>query len=310
MENQKTSRSWKWANLIVSALFALLIWLPLCDSIFGLDPTPEHQGARKSPQPELHLTRTSINQFPEKFESFYNTQFGFRNTLITLQNLLKVYVLHAYISGDVVIGKDGWLFLDQNQSLEGYRGTLPLFTTAELDRWHRLFQSRHDRLAEQGIRFLVVFAPNKNTIYPEYMPDGLNRIDGQRRLDQMVAYLEEHAEYDFIDLRQPLIAGKDIEPTFYKTDTHWNQFGSFIAYKEIMEKVKPWFPAISPFCLEDLRRQIKPSFNTGLPRMLGLEGALSEDAVLYNPLKVRSTSTENSEIISSFDYGVCPAPRT
>ena len=60
----------------------------------------------------------------------------------------------------------------------------------ELEKWQHVFENRRDWLAARGIPYLIVFAPNKSTIYPEHMPSAYNPVHTQSRLDQLMAHLK------------------------------------------------------------------------------------------------------------------------
>jgi hypothetical protein len=127
-----------------------------------------------------------------------------------------------------------------------YRASRP-FSPRQLAAWAEMFRRRHDWLAERGIRYLVVIPPNKETIYPEFMPRFATRVGGPSRLDQLLAYLgKHHRDVSVIDLREPLLRAKEHEPLYYRTDTHWNSRAGYLAYARIMEALSAWFPTLEP----------------------------------------------------------------
>src|SRR5690606_26345033 len=106
--------------------------------------------------------------------------------------------------------------------VEDYRCTDP-FTREELDGWRRVLEERRDWLAARGIRYTLVFAPNAQTIYGEYLPQSMNRVRDESRLDQLIKHMRGPYGVEIIDLRAPLIAAKSQMRTYHRTDTHWNQ---------------------------------------------------------------------------------------
>ena len=81
-----------------------------------------------------------------------------------------------------------------------------MLSTAKLEEWRILFEERRVWLKERGIRYLVVFAPDKTSIYPEQLPDAYRPRSPISRLDQLVDHLEEHSDLAFVDLREALVA--------------------------------------------------------------------------------------------------------
>jgi len=308
MFNRFIKRSWRWVNIILSCLFIIMICLPLADTVFDLDPTGSKKAPEETPIPEFKFTFEGIKNFPEKYESYFGKTFGFRRTLIKWYNLAKLRILHSQESGDVIIGEEGWLYYKGDHSLDYYRGVLPPYTKRELKLWGRLFQSRQDWLTEHGIRYLVVFAPNKNTIYPEYMPSGLNKVREESRLDQLVEYLGKNTSVEFLDLREILKIGKKYGATYFKTDTHWSLLGRYIAYRAIMEQVGKMIPLIIP-PLGKKEIKIKELTIPGgdLAVMLGLRDSISEEILHISSRKLYQVKKyDNSDIFGSVNWGATP----
>ena len=94
-----------------------------------------------------------------------------------------------------------------------------------------------------GIPYLFVVAPSKHDVYPEFMPDRLNRVRDDSRLDQLMAYIEAFfpaPPVDILDLRPTLAeARKSGVRLFHKTDTHWNDRGAWAAYRKAIIASRP-----------------------------------------------------------------------
>ena len=67
------------------------------------------------------------------------------------------------------------------------------------------------------------------------MPDEIPVIGETSRLDQLLAYLSAHdSPTKILDLRPVLLENKkNGQQLYYKTDTHWNEYGVLLAYQEI-----------------------------------------------------------------------------
>jgi hypothetical protein len=100
-----------------------------------------------------------------------------------------------------------------------------------------MVEAKRDWLAAHGIPYIFVIPPNKQTIYPEHMPENFLQARGRTRLDQLMAFMQAHSDVTILDLRQPLIEAKSQDPLYYLTDTHWNSLGALIGYGEIMRAV-------------------------------------------------------------------------
>src|SRR5262245_57932336 len=160
-----TSRTASPADIALIGVFVCGITLPLIGLAFDLDASfAINENRVLKTWPSWSWDRAAMAEFPPKFEAYFNDHFGFRKRLIQGLSVAKVLGLGVSSNPDVIMGKDGWLFYAGDGSYDYYRATKP-FTPAELERWRQVFQQRHDWLAERGIRYLVFFAPNKETIY-------------------------------------------------------------------------------------------------------------------------------------------------
>lgn len=268
--------SWKIANLITTVFFLTGLCLPLSDSLLDLDPMPVQDEQRTlAGLPAFNWSRNYFESFPEQFEAFYNDRFGFRTSLIMLHAFAKMRFLDVSGSGSVIIGKEGWLFLNAKGTMDACRG-VDLFTEEQLDRWVRLFQARHDQMARMGIPYLLIFAPNKHTIYPEYLPDYINRVNKTTRMDQLVDRLKTNTSIEVLDLRPALMAAKEYRCLFLHTDTHWNEYGEYIATREIAERLRTWFPEIDPLNIKDMQVETVLDDGGDLARLMGWGNILQE----------------------------------
>jgi hypothetical protein len=145
-----------------------------------------------------------------------------------------------------LIGQDGWLYLCTHQTTGGATGRR-LFTSAELDEWEQALRQRAAWLAERGIAYVVMFTPDKPSIYAEHLPKNLGNVPQGGRLDQLLERLRSTApELTIVDPRTALIAGKTDYPTYFRTDTHWNEYGAWLGYRELMRGLDQYFTSLQP----------------------------------------------------------------
>lgn len=241
MPTRTTIRRLAW-----SALFLAGIALPLLAALLLKPPELSRAEARRlTPRPALQLTPAGLAAFPRRFDAFYSDRYGFRATLLRWHSLLKVRVLGISPTSRVIIGREGWLFLGEPKALDNYRPPR-LFTERELTAWQRTLEARRDWLAGQGIRYLVVLVPDKQSIYPEYLPAAVRRMRQQSRLQQFVAHMRAHSTVEVLELREALRAAKGEARLYHRTDTHWNGYGAYVGYRELMTRLGAWFPQIQP----------------------------------------------------------------
>jgi alginate O-acetyltransferase complex protein AlgJ len=163
----------RWPNIVVIGLFALLLWLPSLDFVFHFDHTPPFKEKRVLAQfPKLKLGLGGLKEYITGLEAYFNDHFGYRNQLIFWHTKWTHDFFRDSSVPKVLIGKDGWLFWAGDQMVEHYRG-VNQFTPQELEDWKTLLEHRRDWLAERGIKYLFVIAPDKSSIYPESQLSGL-----------------------------------------------------------------------------------------------------------------------------------------
>ena len=228
------ARRSKLADIILIAGFLIAISLPLVGLLFSLDRAFVLQENRTlAPPPELRADKKALAELPARLEAYFNDQFGFRQRLIFWLNVTKVAALHVSPHPKVIFGSNRWLFYGDND-VPYYRAVEPL-TPSQLEAWQERLEERQSWLADRGIPYLVVFTPLKGTVYPEYMPRAYNRIGTTSRLDQLMAHLKAHSGLNVIDLRAAILDEKLRHQVFYRTDTHWNNRGSYVGYTQIVK---------------------------------------------------------------------------
>ncbi len=214
-----------------------------------------------------------LRQFPGTYEKYWQDNSILPRALIYLNAMAKVYLFHVSPNPTIALGKNGFYFegygarkvekgiVESFDNIADYMGMIP-FTSWELYKWKETLEERAYWLRKRGVSFVFVLAPTKGLVYPEYLPQSLQDVSGgTRRYRQLSEYLHNHARIHFIDLLPPLLAAKKNRPTpylFYKTDFHWNFYGSFIAYQAIVAKMREFFPEydLKPVHLDDFTMKI------------------------------------------------------
>ncbi|MBE0697002.1 MAG: hypothetical protein IH586_08760, partial [Anaerolineaceae bacterium] len=167
---------------------------------------------------------------------------------------LRQYVFRDIYYDKVILGKNNWMNLSVPDSMDDYQRTNQ-FGTEDLKAIQTNLDDIYIKLKEQGILFLVVLPPDKNTIYPEYLPPQIPVIGKLSRLDQLIAYQKEHGQAPIIDLRPALLAEKKKGPVFYSTDTHWNPYGALAATREMILPLQEKFPTLKVHDLTDYKKK-------------------------------------------------------
>ena len=261
---------------IITSLCVALLLLPLVLpqglDFLGVSEGPQAQENRlKTPMPPLNLAASDFKAFAKQLTTAYTETFPFRDWMIRAGNILKLTVFRESPSKNVILGQDGWLFVNMEMDLEDWLG-VDLFSPEELAQAVEVLTKRRDWLAKRGIALLLVVPPNKGAIYGEFMPPGFHKLSPFTRLDQLAQALRQ-AGLPFLDLRQALFEAKAVRRAYWKTDTHWNGWGAFMGSAAIVDALREIFPAMPPLRPEDY--EVRESDVTGgdLAAMLLLENS-------------------------------------
>ena len=95
-----------------------------------------------------------------------------------------------------------------------------------------------DRLAERGIKLLVICAPNKASVYPEMLTsraDGIDYPVNGHTLD-ILSRLRE-AEVEVVDLFAEFGEAKKMQALYLTQDSHWSSLGAQLAAKKTAERL-------------------------------------------------------------------------
>jgi alginate O-acetyltransferase complex protein AlgJ len=289
-------------DLSLAAIFLAVVLLPPLVMLDGSEPATTLTEKRAPVElPSLTFDVDGLRTFPRSFEAYWNDAFAFRPTLVRSYNALALW-LGVSPSAKVVIGKAGWLFVgDDYHGVESYRATRP-FTPEQLELWRRALEAQQAWLAERGIHHLFVVAPDKSTIYPEYMPAALNRVGHATRLEQLLAYLNQRSDITVVDLRGALLAAKAHDRVYERTDSHWNDLGAWVADREISKRIGLWFPQVKPLPLSsfELRRLTRAN---DLALLLSLGDLLPADRLTFVPRVPRRARWHRPEGSAPSGYG-------
>lgn len=229
--------------------FLLILLTPTLDNIFNFSPVKELFEKRvPSPQPKLPQTLSEITAYPKNFENFYNDNFGFRKTLISSNSKIMDKFFNQSPSERAVIGKDGWLYFDNHNSLADAEGKM-FYDQKVLENGVKALIQNWQNLKKNNIDYVFVIAADKSTIYSEFLPDYIKAKAGNRRVDQFLTLLKKQSpNFPVIDLRGVILQAKtkESQDLYYKTDTHWNVIGAHYGYAAIINFLSKNHPHLKP----------------------------------------------------------------
>lgn len=167
----------------------------------------------------------------------------------------------------------------------------------------------------KGVRaYKIILGPNKNTIYPEYLPTWAQPA-GYSRAD----YLLSHAGKGvYIDTRPALLAEKSQSsaPLYFKTDTHWNEHGALVAFRALVEDLSKTEKDLHWLNENQLSITVNEQVPSGdLAKFLFMSDVLKDTDVIAHiktnkPIDVEQYDFETGNLIGSGGNPIFLAPRT
>ncbi|MBW2600340.1 MAG: hypothetical protein JRD47_00200, partial [Deltaproteobacteria bacterium] len=211
-------------RILFSLIFVFLLLTPVGVWMVDLNFEIEVDRIGLEP-PKLQALALLDNRYYRAFDQYFNDNFALRGPLTFTKNWLDYHVFRSTDSSEVHVGANGWLF--DRKSIQVYRKEACYHQAFA----HKLALEFHavERIVEaSGRRLIVTIAPDKSTIYPEFVgfvpkSDTCDRSLYDLFLENVNAHpLESFARCDRL-LREWKKRGALL---YNKTDAHWNSLGA------------------------------------------------------------------------------------
>lgn len=218
-------------------LVFILLFLAVC-ALPGIAYLCGYQAENRENRPLARAAelvgRDGLNlSFPADFDDWWEDHFGLREEMVTAFHGLTMAVTGDTLNKKVVVGKDNFLFYAE--TMENYLG-LNLMTEGEIARAAAVLRLVGEYAQSTGATFTFAAAPNKNTLYPEYMPERYRPTGEESNRARLYEALAKQG-VTTIDFAGLLAAHKAEGLLYYRQDTHWNERGALLAYRAMMEKI-------------------------------------------------------------------------
>jgi alginate O-acetyltransferase complex protein AlgJ len=267
-------------NRLLSVLFVAGTCLPLLLTLVAPPAQPSNDPGA-AVRPAAPRTLRDVARWPTRFRRWFVENYALRRVLIRTEGRIVYSALNSSPSPTVMIGKDGWWYYRDDSALEDMISAAPMSGDL-LESWRSVLEGNRRWLSGRGTGYLFMLTPDKHLIYPEFLKKGIAR-QNPPRLEQLQTYLSAHGSVPVLDLEHVLRTARSIERVYHRTDTHWNNRGALAAALAINE----WLTRVRA----DTRRHSRDEFEFfttverghDLPKMLGLEDAVSEEVLDVRP---------------------------
>ena len=223
---------------IFTAVFLFIIYLPssawLLGEIYGIkgQSVSVSEKRLKAQYPKDVSLLTQPKEFAERFNIFHRDNLPFRDFVLRFNTRLQ-YILFSKIAfPGVVLGSENWLFYASSEIISAYRPPDDSWDKKTAV-WRRIVERKNNLLRDKAKIYALVAAPNKHSIYPEYLPSGLFRRTAPTRFD-LFSKSFAGSGLPVFDPRELLREAKKNMQLYYKTDTHWTDQGASLVVERIL----------------------------------------------------------------------------
>lgn len=164
-----------------------------------------------------------------QFETYLSEHFAFRQNLVTLDSLVKSNVFKVSSNEKVITGKNGWLYFAS--TLDDYlsRNTM---SQRGINNTAKTLSLIQEYVESCDAEFVFICSPNKNTIYPQNMPDRYIPTGDASNLSNLYEAMKLYS-VNYIDLKALFLAQ---DKTLYLSrDSHWNNEGALLVTNSLLD---------------------------------------------------------------------------
>jgi hypothetical protein len=217
-----------------------------------------------------------LDAFRKQTDAYIADHFPSRPHLIGGLNRLRM-LLGVSGSNRVIIGRDGWLFFDDDTHMGAARGDPPM-ASPEIRAWLLHLAGRSEFLRARGVPYLVVSPPVKETIYPQHGPWWYRGPSPNRPAIFLPRLAQASGAGEILYLRAPIAAAtKAGQKTFSLHDTHWTGYGAYAGYVGLMSRLHAMGLTDGPLPLATFQKVPLQAGPRDLALMLGVSSFVDVD---------------------------------
>lgn len=173
------------------------------------------------------------SEFQQTTESYVNEEFGFRSVFLRTNNQIKFWLFNKTTTEGVIIGKDNYLY--EKAYIDAYNGVLFMGDKALNDTISKL-KTLQDTLKSLGKELLIVMAPSKARVYPEFIPEEMIKEKSKyNNYDYLSEHLKkagiQHIDFNAI-FQQKKKSSKEL--LFPQLGVHWSRMEAVYAADSIV----------------------------------------------------------------------------
>lgn len=217
----------KYGSTIFMIIFLVILLIPSAGML--VSGPSESENGEELVMPVIYSEEEGFNRYYlQQLSDVFESRFALRKQMVTGYSLLTGRLFGTSSQSAVITGTSGWLYY--TDTLGDYRRT-NIMSQRQINNCVRNLYLVNEYCIDNGIGFLFVIAPNKNSIYPEYMPYYYPQGTGETNEMLITDALMEQG----IPHIYPFGVFSEADGIYYfERDSHWNDMGAAMVTNEIL----------------------------------------------------------------------------
>lgn len=273
-------------NMIFITFCLIILLIPFA----GMAVAPTNETTENkvlSEFPKLFEERKLNVDFLNDLGEYFTAHFAFRPQMVSSNALIYGKLFGTSTTDQVLIGKNNWMYY--TETLNDYTGQHLMTERALKNVVHNLALMQK-YVESRGSEFLLVIAPNKNSIYDENMPYYYRKRTGKNNYERLMPLLDS-AGIHYTDLFTAFAESDEV--LYLERDSHWTNKGAVLVYNQIMENTDLDYETY-----EHIPYEVKKDHMGDLTEMLYPENSEPDENEYYQKKWLHSY---NNEVTDNMD---------
>ena len=240
----KTVKKHSRIDIIFLTIFFAMLFIPMAHIDDGIVSTREDRVLAKWKPLFLKDGKINLN-FGNDFNKWFNDRFNLRPHLIFLYAQTNFLIKQNYVSLTITdIYKTSDYFFDK-------KNTAYEHNSQDIEIFSKNINKLHKFCNNNGIKLYVIIVPSKVSFYQKYdlkfkklLPDKTNELQKN---------LKEKYNIEIIYPEKEFKKYEDKDFIYFKPDHHMTDFGQYILYSLLINKMQQDFPMLSATPLSDFK---------------------------------------------------------
>lgn len=232
-------------DFIFIVIFLLLLIIPMSD--ISRSEKSEQENRILATKPQLIIDNKINEKYGTQFDAWFNDRFNGRDILIKNFTKMKYAISNIYQNDKaLVIKNNNWMFQQNTVN----------FLSENLQTITKSLQEFDNFCEQHNIKLYVLLTPNKEMIYSDILSK--NYGFNHRNAELFNTYISKIQHvipknrilYPYTEL----LTAKQNDYVFFKQAHHWTDYGAYIGYQKLAQRIKQDFKDFNIVSLYDYNK--------------------------------------------------------